>query len=862
MINKLREILTKEQERDCDDRLVMGGLEALVLRWRTKGEGALVADEKDGVQQALKLLEGYSSASLAERQRRVGLALQALGNVNARDASSPRSVSTSYTTRLSGPAVSNRPKVLPSAKVDSSETVKKQSAQNSVKRPRPGGRTIVGSATASATRKAARAAGGLDGDVRGVWGISEGYASKLRRLGVETIRQLLQHFPRRYVDYSSVKQVRDLRVGEVETVQGTVWEIRNSRARSGLTITSAVIADNTGTVHAVWFNQPFLTKNIAAGKKIVLSGKVEDTIGRLQLKSPDWEIPGEGVTLHTGRLVPTYPLTEGLSDRWMRSVMRRALDKWLDHFVDHLPVEVREGAGLIPLSSAIEQIHFPGDSEILGKATRRLAFDEFFILQLAVLNRRRDWQSEPGNAMPADETVIKGFLSTLPFSLTQAQRRVLGEILADMKAPNPMVRLLQGEVGSGKTIVATAAALVAAHNGFQVVLMAPTEILAEQHFRTIKRFFGVEDEMAELGDVAESRDLAGFTDRHLRVGLLTGSVKKNRKAELYQEIAGGTIDIVVGTHALIQDEVSFEKLGLVIVDEQHRFGVNQRASLRQKGYNPDILVMTATPIPRTLAMTVYGDLDLSIIDELPPGRQEIKTIWLGPDDRPKAYAFLHQQVAAGRQGFVICPLVEESEKIEAKAAIAEYERLRTDVLPDLRLGLLHGRMKGQEKESVMTAFNNGDLDVLVSTAVVEVGIDVPNATVMLIEAADRFGLAQLHQFRGRVGRGSEKSYCLLLADSPSALAEQRLMAIAHTQDGFALAEEDLRLRGPGEFFGLRQSGLPDLKVAQFSDLGTLQQARDIAQKLFAANPLLEGAEYHLLREKVDGFLDRGADLDS
>ena len=439
-------------------------------------------------------------------------------------------------------------------------------------------------------------------------------------------------------------------------------------------------------------------------------------------------------------------------------------------------------------------------------------------------------------------------MNSLPFTLTQAQQRVLQEILDDLQKSRPMSRLLQGEVGSGKTVVAMAALLVGADNDYQGAFMAPTEILAEQHFKTIRQLLSkVSDEKSEQGNVCCYH---GLLSRPVTFALLTGSLSEREKSVLHQQIQEGKVDIVIGTHALIQKAVEFSGLGLVVVDEQHRFGVLQRSALRQKGFNPHILVMTATPIPRTLALTLYGDLDLSVIDELPPGRQEIKTRWLKPEQRGRAYDFLRRQIAEGQQAFIICPLIEESESVEAKAAFAEYERLSREIFPSLRLGLLHGRMTAVEKDKVMQSFRDGRLDILVSTPVVEVGIDVPNATVMLVEAADRFGLSQLHQFRGRVGRGEKQSYCLLLAEKPSPVGSERLKAIEGIQNGFVLAEKDLELRGPGEFFGTRQSGLPDIRMARLSDTQLLELARNEAVALFRRDPDLNMPEHRLLAQEL------------
>jgi ATP-dependent DNA helicase RecG len=529
--------------------------------------------------------------------------------------------------------------------------------------------------------------------------------------------------------------------------------------------------------------------------------------------------------------------------------MKEVIDQWAEQVVDFLPQEITGKLGFLELPQAISQAHYPDDETLKTRAKVRLAFDELFLLQVGVLSKKRDWQNnQPGNPFRVNKAVLDVFFQSLPFALTPAQQKVLGEILTDLEKPQPMSRLLQGEVGSGKTVVATASLLTAVANGYQGALMAPTEILAEQHFNTAREL------LRRLGSEEKEADYiytySELLPRPMAVALLIGDIHLARKQKLQQRILDGDIDIVIGTHALIQKGVEFSWLGLVVVDEQHRFGVAQRSALRQKGFNPHVLVMTATPIPRTLALTLYGDLDLSVIDQLPPGRQVVKTKWLKPGQRDSGYAFLRRQVAEGHQAFIICPLVEESEVIQARAATIEYERLSREVFPDLRLGLLHGRMSSTEKDRVMRHFRSGELDILVSTPVVEVGIDVPNATVMLVESAGRFGLSQLHQFRGRVGRGPAQSYCMLLAHNPSEVSRERLDIIEKYHDGFKLAEEDLRLRGPGEFFGTRQSGLPDLKMAKLSDVALLEMARREAINLFQVDPRLEKPEHNLLAKEL------------
>ncbi|MDP2931821.1 MAG: ATP-dependent DNA helicase RecG, partial [Chloroflexota bacterium] len=611
----------------------------------------------------------------------------------------------------------------------------------------------------------------------------------------------------------------------------------------------ANVVDETGSMEVVWFNNPYLVKTLANQPRIVISGKVRLFNGRPVFESPEWEMAEEGDLTHTGRLIPLYPLTAGLRPRQVRKLMKQVVDQWAWQVADFLPAEIRERGQFLELPKAISQAHYPDDRKAWDNARARLAFDELFLLQLGVLSKKRNWQeSQPGCPLDIRTPVLDTFVKSLPFTLTAAQERSLREILDDLQKKSPMSRLLQGEVGSGKTVVATAALLVAVANGYQGAIMAPTEILAEQHFRTIAGLLSRTGQVTEQDDHLAS--YSGLLPHPLTIALLIGDIKSSVKRKLQERIQSGEIDIALGTHALIQKEVEFKKLGLAVIDEQHRFGVEQRSALRQKGFNPHVLVMTATPIPRTLALTLYGDLDLSAINELPPGRQVVKTKWLRPEQRESAYAFIRRQLAKGRQAFIICPLVEESEAVQAKAAVTEYERLSGEVFPELRLGLLHGRLSSATKDEVMQRFHSGELNILVSTPVVEVGIDVPNATVMLIESADRFGLSQLHQFRGRVGRGQEQSYCMLLAENPSEIGRLRLDSIEKIQDGFLLAEEDLKLRGPGEFFGTRQSGLPDLRMAQLSDVAILETARREAISLFQVDPDLKKPDHRPLVKEL------------
>jgi ATP-dependent DNA helicase RecG len=585
-----------------------------------------------------------------------------------------------------------------------------------------------------------------------------------------------------------------------------------------------------------WFNQPWITQKLRKGLQIVLSGKVEQYLGRLTINSPEWEML-DRKTLHTNRIVPIYPLTTNITQRWLRSQMDQVVNYWAPRVEETLPEAVLDGADLISLSEALLQAHFPDSQDALLAARHRLAFDEIFLLQLGVIRKKQQWEERTGRNFEISEDWLEAQLGRLPFQLTGAQQRSLEDVRSDLASGRPMNRLLQGDVGSGKTVIAALAAAIIAQDGAQTALMAPTSILAEQHYKNLVNI--LTDEGSEL--------------KPGQIHLMVGATPETEKEKIRGGLAEGWIKVVIGTHALIEDSVIFNDLELVIIDEQHRFGVGQRARLRAKGENPHLLVMTATPIPRSLALSVYGDLDLSVIDEMPPGRQEISTHVLTPRERERAYRLIQSQIEEGHQAFIIYPLVEESDKSEEKAAVEEHERLQKEIFSDFKLGLLHGRLRPSEKEEVMTQFRDGEFQILVSTSVVEVGVDVPNATVMLIEGAHRFGLAQLHQFRGRVGRGQEKSYCLLIPSNDEAVENERLKAMEATNDGFVLAEKDLEQRGPGDFLGTRQSGFSELKMAKLTDVMLIEKARREAIALFERDPNLEQPEHQLLGEAMQRF---------
>lgn len=677
--------------------------------------------------------------------------------------------------------------------------------------------------------------------------VGPAYLKRLRKLKLATIRDLFFHFPRRYDDFSQIVPINQLETGQLATILGTVAEIKTIRTfRRKITLTEAIIKDETGSVKAIWFNQPYLNQTLSKGKKVWFAGKAVSEKNVFCFSNPVCEIAGLKEPVHTGRLVPIYHETAGLTSRYIRFLIRPLL--YLSGRIkEFLPFSVRKEFDLMDLAKAVRQIHFPDNQTLVHLARQRLAFDEMFLTQLAVLEQKEKLSKEKAVSIPFEQKLIKSFVKKLPFQLTDDQRRSAWEIIKDIEKEKPMNRLLNGDVGSGKTAVAAIAALGAAKAGYQTALMAPTEILAKQHFETFKRL------------------LQKF---NLKIGLLTGSENivnsaKVKRLQMKKNIKAGKINLVIGTHALIQEDVAFKKLALVVVDEQHRFGVTQRAALQKKICQiedglptiPHLLSMTATPIPRTLSLTLYGDLDISLLREMPKGRQKIITRIVPPDQRQKAYDFVRNQIKQKRQVFVICPLIEESEKLsakigqtEVKSVTREYEKLSKEIFPDLKIAMLHGRMKVKEKDETMKKFQEGKTDILVSTSVIEVGIDIPNATLMLIESAERFGLAQLHQFRGRIGRGEHQSYCFLFTESSVQKTSRRLSALLTCKDGFELAEKDLKLRGPGDFFGERQWGLPDLTMSCLDDVELIKKARQAALAVLN-NRLLNPA----LTEKIKEF---------
>ena len=817
-LEKLRKFFNLEHKNGYNDTAIIGGLAKMLDYW----EGEARADDlsEEIIQAVLQRLQSYANLTPESRAESLKGLWKRIGD--------------QY------PEAMRRPKHTPHAgpqPVDDKQKDARAEAEPVKERPTPPGRaeTVPGGRT-SATPAA------LNADLTVLQGVGPRHAQTLGKLGIHTLGDMLYYFPRRYEDYSQLKPIKELFYGQQVTVIGVVKSVHTRPIRGGKQqLVDAILSDGTGALRLSWFNQPWMANRLKEGISISVSGKIEQYLGRLVMNNPDWE-PIEAENLHTNRIVPIYSLTEKITQKWLRNLMNQVVTHWAPRVTDHLPESVRSAAKLPELCDALLQVHFPDSQEKLKSARKRLAFDEIFFLQMGVLRQKRDWQSVTARIFDVPEEWMEARIKALPFELTGAQQRALDDILVDLGSGRPMNRLLQGDVGSGKTVVAAMAAAIVANAGAQAAIMAPTSILAEQHFRNFSNLLTGENGI--------------FSQDAIR--LLIGDTPEAEKEAVRTGLADGSVKVVIGTHALLEDPVQFVDLELAVIDEQHRFGVDQRAALRSKGRTPHLMVMTATPIPRSLALTLYGDLDLSVMDEMPAGRQPVSTHVLRPQERERAYTLIRSQIKGGQQAFVIYPLIEESEKIDSRAAVDDYETLSKEIFPDLKLGLLHGRLRPDEKDEVMHKFRDKEFDILVSTTVVEVGVDVPNATVMLIEGANRFGLAQLHQLRGRVGRGSEQSYCLLIPDHEDAVENERLQAMVESNDGFVLAERDLQQRGPGEFLGTRQSGYASgLRMASLTDVALIENARSHAQTLFKEDALLEKPEHALLSEALERFWGDG-----
>jgi ATP-dependent DNA helicase RecG len=836
-LEKLKKYFSLERQTGFNDKAIIGGLGKILEDWTAEARNEGVSE--DIISAVSTRLRDYHTLTPQGRADSLKGLWRRIESLEGAPASEP----------FSQPPAESVPVAVESTSVESAtsapapQPTAPKSAPVRYERPpqhRPTpSRPAISDSVAGAKVSGSPAA--FNASLTVLSGVGPRHAATLAKLGLHTLGDMLYFFPRRYDDYSQMKPINRLWYGDQVTVIGMVQSIASRPVRGGkMQIAEVVLSDGTGALRITFFNQPWITNRLKEDMSISVSGKIEQYLGRLVMNNPEWE-PVEVENLNTNRIVPVYPLTADITQKWLRKQMNQVVTFWAPRAVDPLPQTVKESAKLLELGEALTQAHFPDSQEKLKAARERLAFDEIFYLQMGVQRQKRDWQSATARVFEVGDDWVSARVAALPYELTGAQQKVIGYLREDLKAGRPMNRLLQGDVGSGKTIVAALAVAMVNQAGAQAAIMAPTSILAEQHYRSFQALLTRE----------------GGADGYLRpdqVRLLIGDTSASERGEILPGLASGDVKVLIGTHALIEEPVQFKDLQLTVIDEQHRFGVEQRAALRSKGENPHLLVMTATPIPRSLALTLYGDLDLAVMDEMPAGRQPVSTYVLTPRERERAYSLVRSQVENGRQAFFVYPLIEESEKSEQKAAVEEHVRLQKEIFPNLRLALLHGRMKPDEKDAVMAQFRDGMFDILVSTTVIEVGVDVPNATVMLIEGANHFGLAQLHQLRGRVGRGGGESFCLLIPDHEDAVENERLQAMVQSTDGFVLAELDLKQRGPGEFLGTRQAGYAStLKMASLSDVALIEKAREQAQQVFAADPELSAAEHAQIKEAVQRF---------
>ncbi len=820
-LEKLKKFLILESDRGYDNRAVVGGLDKILPSWKAEATSMGIPDAT--IELVEEMLTRYPQLDIRERAEAVQTLTSQIGVANHSSAVSLNSLPMSETPPP--------PPGKPTPVAGQPPVVSSDSYQ-------PGH-------VRAATQNQAGLIG-LTANLTVLSGIGPKTAQTLEQLGLVTLEDLLYYFPRRYDDYSQLKPINRLQFGDEVSVLANVKSAFTRPIKGGkLTMTEAVVEDGTGALRITWFNQPWLEKSIRPDTQLVLSGKIEMYLGRLCMNAPDWELI-EQEHLHTNRIVPVYPLTAKVTQKSLRRMMHQTITFWAPRIPEFLPRQVIDQGDLDTLNQALMQIHFPDSLDKLHAAQERLAFDEIFLLQLGVIRQKRAWQSNPAQPFTISDEWLQEKLAALPYPLTGAQLRAIQDIRGDLASGNPMNRLLQGDVGSGKTIVAALAMAFVTGSGAQAAIMAPTSILAEQHYRNLNELLTVNGEAGSLNLYQPGE-----------IRLLLGDTPEAEKQEIRTGLADGTIKLVVGTHALIEGPIEFKRLQIAVVDEQHRFGVAQRSALRAKGENPHLLVMTATPIPRSLALTVYGDLDVTVMDEMPIGRLPIETHVLAPLERERAYTFVHSQIEKDHQAFIIYPLVEKGEKEDALAAVEERDRLQNEVFPHLKVGLLHGRLKPDEKDQVMTAFRNREYQILVSTSVVEVGVDIPNATVMMVEGANRFGLAQLHQFRGRVGRGADQSFCLLIPDNDDAVENERLQVMVETNDGFVLAERDLEQRGPGDFLGTRQAGFAELRLANLSNIRLIEKARKLAHQLIETDPDLKLSEHTALVSTLNRFWKNG-----
>ncbi len=828
-VDKILKFFQLEKEKKFQNRAVIGGLDKILGNWLFEAKKdhlpeSLISSVKTG-------LENYSSISPESRQVLLEELIHEFEKYSGSSTAIParQDFQKPVATPVTPPApVPVQP--APQPRIERTPVPAPIAAsQPAAARPAPVERSFIG----------------LNAPLTVINGIGPKLSGLYQSIGLKTLNDLLYYFPRRYDDYSQLKPINRVEIGDELTIIATVQSCSVlTQSHNHMTRVETVVSDGTDFMRLIFFRRghefaKYYENKFRRGTQLVISGKVTAYLGRKQMLEPECEAL-EKVHLATNGIIPVYPLTARLSQNSVRNTIHQVITYYAPKVPDFLPETIRSSANLIELPVALKNIHYPMNQESLSSARDRLAFDEIFLLQLGVLQQKQSWQSLPAEKYAIEDQRLDDFINCLPYTLTGAQLKVITELRQDLTSGHPMNRLLQGDVGSGKTIVAAVPVLIIASNGAQSAIMAPTSILAEQHYRSLTNLLSPDD--SEHPFLLKEE-----------ICLLTGDTPEAEKREIKQKLASGSIKLIIGTHALIEDNVEFKNLQLAVIDEQHRFGVAQRAALRVKGSNPHLLVMTATPIPRSLALTLYGDLDLSVMDEMPVGRLPVETYVLSPLERERAYQLIRSQLELGYQAFIVYPLIENSEENETKAAVNEHDQLQKEIFPEYKLGLLHGRMKPDEKDKVMLRFREKEFQVLVSTTVIEVGVDIPNATIMLIEGAERFGLAQLHQLRGRVGRSSDKSYCLLVPSTDDATENERLAVMTQTNDGFVLAEKDLSQRGPGDFIGYRQSGFADLQLANITDIRLIEKARNQAEKLFAEDPSLARPENQPLARKLSQF---------
>jgi ATP-dependent DNA helicase RecG len=843
-IEKLRKFFRLENENGYQNKAVIGGLAKILEFWEAEARNETVSEDIISLVSA-RLRDYHRLTPTSRAETLKGLWKRIQGQAGAGEIPEPIFTENEPERKpVPAKAINTPEKSSASAQPQRSEAPQREPYRPPQQREQQE-RKVAPRSSSFPGAQTSQTPAALNASLTVLHGVGPKNSSKLEKLGLYTLGDMLYFFPRRYDDYSKLKPIKALFYGDVVTVIGQVQSVSNrTLGNTNRSMVEVILSDGMDSLRVTWFNQPWLSNRFSKGVNIAVAGKIEQYLGRLVMNNPYWE-PVEIENLHTNRIVPIYPLTENVTQKSLRELMDTVIRFWTPRVSDPLPVTLIRDAKLMGLGEALYQVHFPDDQDRLTQSRDRLAFDEIFYLQMGVLRQKKDWNSVDGRVFETDQEWLNSVIDGLPYQLTNAQRRTIEDIQGDLRSGKPMNRLIQGDVGSGKTIVAAMAAMFIIRNGAQAAIMAPTSILAEQHFKSLSQT------MIGAGLLMEGE-----------IKLLTGDTNTAERETIKVGLENGDIKILIGTHALIEDPVTFKDLQLTVIDEQHRFGVGQRSALRAKGNNPHLLVMTATPIPRSLALTLYGDLDLSVMDEMPAGRQPISTHVLRPQERERAYSLVRSQIMAGKQAFIVYPLIEESEKLETvKAAVDDHERLSNDIFSDLKVGLLHGKMKPEEKDRIMTDFRDGIYQILVSTTVIEVGVDVPNATVILIEGANRFGLAQLHQLRGRVGRGGGESFCLLIPDHEDAAENERLQVMTETSDGFKLAEMDLKLRGPGEFLGTRQSGFAgSLKMVSLTDIALIEKASAFAKNIFETDAELILPENKMLSEALDRFWGVRSDI--